>query len=72
MGGGEDDTKGPVPEDLCIECSDDENYGPEKGEWEPAPSDIIELYEQLAKGDALELDWKCPGRRDPETDTNQV
>ena len=54
-------------EDWCVECSDDELYGSKdaKGKWEPAASDIIELYDKISKGQALTLEWKCQGRRSP-------
>jgi len=54
------------------ECSDDERYDrrtdkTESGEstWEPAPEDIVQLYEKLARGEVPELDWECPDRRSP-------
>lgn len=46
------------PDDWAAECSDDENY-------KLAPNDIIELYQRIARGENLELEWKCPGRRSP-------
>lgn len=63
MGANNDDN-----DDWCVECSDEENYGSssnQKGAWEPDPKIIVELYEKLAKGEKLELEWKCPGRRSP-------
>ena len=54
---------------LYCECSDDEKYNPTQNSspslWEPSPAQIIELYEKVARGEPLELEWKCPGRRDP-------
>jgi hypothetical protein len=51
----------------CVDCSDDEDkYGANR-QWEPSPGDIIRLYQSLANGEDLALDWKCPGRRVPQT-----
>ncbi|ELU14197.1 hypothetical protein CAPTEDRAFT_220871 [Capitella teleta] len=55
-------------EDFYCACSDDEKYNaaqnPDPTAWEPAPSQIIELYEKVANGEALQLEWRCPGRRE--------
>ena len=47
--------------DWCVECSDDEDKYGSNGRWEPPPDEIVKLYQALAKGDELILDWKCPG-----------
>ncbi len=55
-------------EDFYAECSDEEKYNPsnvEKDAWEPSPEDIKRLYEKLANGEKLEIQWKCKGRRSP-------
>jgi len=53
--------------DWCVECSDDEDKYGSNGRWEPPPDEIVKLYQALANGDELILDWKCPGRRLPQT-----
>lgn len=57
-----------VPEenqdDWVAECSDDENY-------KLTPTDIIELYQRIGRGENLELEWKCPGRRSPTPERNE-
>ncbi|XP_060829897.1 PAXIP1-associated glutamate-rich protein 1 [Bombus pascuorum] len=54
-------------EDWSIECSDDEKYETDgKNEWTLKPDDVLTLIEALeANNRALELDWRCPGRRGP-------
>jgi hypothetical protein len=32
--------------------------------WAPLPEKVVELYDQIFKKE-LELDWKCPVRRNP-------
>ena len=55
------------PNDWCVECSDDEDkYGVE-GRWEPPSEEIVKLYTALANKQEIVLDWKCPGRRLPQT-----
>ncbi|KAJ8668079.1 hypothetical protein QAD02_009742 [Eretmocerus hayati] len=54
-------------EDWSVECSDDEKYevDPKVG-WIHKPEDIVTLIEGLEKNNrVLELEWKCPGRREP-------
>ena len=60
-------------DEWLVECSDDEKYGPEKNLWEPDPKKIVELYEKLAKGETLTLEWKLPagGRRSPTPDREE-
>ena len=53
--------------DWCVDCSDDEEkYGP-KGCWEPPAEEVIKLYKAIANRNNIILDWKCPGRRLPQT-----
>jgi len=68
-------------EDWFVCCSDEEKYtstGCKKGklEWTPKPDIMIQLFEQIDKGEkegnclyltesSLNLEWKCPGRRPP-------
>jgi len=63
-----DKTTMDVPEenqdDWVAECSDDENY-------KLTPTDIIELYQRIGRGENLELEWKCPGRRSPTPERNE-
>lgn len=33
--------------------------------WEPAPDDIMQLYEMVNQVGVIELEWQCPGRRAP-------
>ncbi|XP_011495410.1 PREDICTED: PAXIP1-associated glutamate-rich protein 1 [Ceratosolen solmsi marchali] len=54
-------------EDWAVECSDDEKYevDPKNG-WIHSAEDIVSLIEGLENNDrVLELEWKCPGRREP-------
>ncbi|KAK2161558.1 hypothetical protein NP493_1576g00018 [Ridgeia piscesae] len=53
--------------EWLAECSDEElyNYSGEKGVWQLSPPEILSLYEKLAKGETLELEWKCGERRSP-------
>ncbi|XP_014211699.1 PAXIP1-associated glutamate-rich protein 1-like [Copidosoma floridanum] len=54
-------------EDWVVECSDDEKYevDPKNG-WMPKPEDIVSLIESLERNNrVLELEWRCPGRREP-------
>ena len=53
-------------DDWCVECSDEEKYGHE-GIWEPDAKDIVELYQKLAKGESLDIEWKSKGRKPLET-----
>ncbi|KAK3596547.1 hypothetical protein CHS0354_013231 [Potamilus streckersoni] len=58
-------------DDWYVDCSDDEKYNPTHqplGTWEPAPEDILDLFEKLQKNKVLELHWKCPGRLPPESE----
>lgn len=50
-------------EEWAVECSDEENY-------KIGRDDIIEFYTKIANGEALELEWKCPGRRSPTPEPN--
>ena len=68
-------------DDWVVYCSDEEKYastGCKKGKlkWTPKPETMIQLFEQIDKGDkegngiyltesSLNLEWKCPGRRPP-------
>jgi PAXIP1-associated protein 1 len=45
-------------DDWFVECSDEENH-------KFTPDDMRDMYEKLARGDPIELEWKCPGRRPP-------
>ena len=56
MGAGEDE--------WYVPASDDEGAG---DEWEPEPQHIVEMYNKLAKGESLPLEWTLPigGRRSP-------
>uniref|UniRef100_A0A1L8DAG7 PAXIP1-associated glutamate-rich protein 1 n=3 Tax=Nyssomyia neivai TaxID=330878 RepID=A0A1L8DAG7_9DIPT len=47
-------------ESFCIPCVDNDD-------WEPTPEELEAAYVQLEKGAVLELEWKCPGRRNPES-----
>jgi len=41
--------------------------------WTPDPSTVLKLYTELDKGPGwLELDWKCPGRRAPSPQGEEV
>lgn len=58
-------------EEIWCECSDDEKYNPvkyKKGTWEPKPEDILKIFEEIKTKKVLELQWKCPGRRSPDSD----
>merc|ERR1712060_529340 len=57
-------------------CSDEENCKKGKLQWTPKPEVMIQLFEQIDKGEKegncmyltesnLNLDWKCLGRRPP-------
>lgn len=58
--------------DWEIGCSDEEAFEltDEKTarNWEPSPEEIVELFDKLDKGEILQLDWQCPGRRPPTPD----
>merc|ERR1712168_1044587 len=59
----EDDSK------WFVECSDEETYNICKTiptVWEPHPSDIVELYNAINKGESLSLEWVCHDRRSPD------
>ncbi|KAL3858250.1 hypothetical protein ACJMK2_012847 [Sinanodonta woodiana] len=61
-------------DDWYVDCSDDEKYNPTHqplGTWEPAPEDILDLFEKLQKNKVLELHWKCPGRLPPESENGE-
>ena len=47
-----------VEDDWNAECSDEENY-------QIDTNSMKDLYDRLSKGEKLELEWKCPGRRSP-------
>ncbi|XP_055676999.1 PAXIP1-associated glutamate-rich protein 1 [Lutzomyia longipalpis] len=47
-------------EEFCIPCVDNDD-------WEPTPEELEAAYVQLEKGAVLELEWKCPARRAPES-----
>ncbi|XP_058800784.1 PAXIP1-associated glutamate-rich protein 1 [Phymastichus coffea] len=52
--------------DWIVECSDDEKYenDPKNG-WIHKAEDIVSLIEGLESNNRiLELEWKCPGRRE--------
>lgn len=59
-------------DDWQVEASDDEVYGPTKGVWEPAPEDIVELYNKILKDSVLELQWVCPGRKSLQEETENT
>ncbi|XP_071955536.1 PAXIP1-associated glutamate-rich protein 1-like [Antedon mediterranea] len=64
-------------EDWMIESSEDESEGKEgdikrrKRLWEPPVDVIVKLYEELDKRGVLELNWKCPGRKDLEQERRE-
>lgn len=41
------------------------------GVWMPDANIIIDLYQKLDKEGVLELQWKCPGRRQPEKEKTE-
>lgn len=43
----------------------------ENEEFEPTPAELDAMYHKLAKGETIDLTWKCPGRRAP-TPANAV
>jgi len=54
---------------LLAECSDDEelsrcglSYG---HNWSPKIEELEVLYQRIKNEKVLELQWKCPGRRNP-------
>jgi len=54
-------------DDWVVECSDDEKYevDPKNG-WIHKSEDIVSLIEDLERSNrVLELEWRCPGRREP-------
>ena len=53
--------------DWCVDCSDDEDKYGLNGCWEPPNEEVIKLYKAIASGEELILDWKCHGRRLPQT-----
>ncbi|CAG2217378.1 PA1 [Mytilus edulis] len=60
-----------VEEYWCVEGSDDEKYDPSKsgkGLWEPSADDILKLFEKLEKNKILDIKWKCPGRKPPNSE----
>ncbi|GIY87085.1 uncharacterized protein CDAR_255911 [Caerostris darwini] len=58
-------------DDWVIDCSDDELSSSVKdnNSWEPSPDEIASMYETLDIKGTLELDWQCPGRRSPSTNS---
>lgn len=63
-------TNAPEDDDWQVACSDEEMYGWNKetrsGQWQPSPSRIAFLYNEVEKnGGSLDLKWQCPGRRPP-------
>ncbi|XP_053390825.1 uncharacterized protein LOC123534050 [Mercenaria mercenaria] len=63
-----------VEEEVWCEVSDDETYNPgkeKKGTWEPKAEDILKVFEQLQSKKVLDLHWKCPGRRHPDSDVKE-
>ncbi|XP_004928708.1 PAXIP1-associated glutamate-rich protein 1 [Bombyx mandarina] len=55
-------------DDWDIPCSDDElaKNGVFIGKsWMPEPAELEELYKNIDKKGILNLEWKCPGRRQP-------
>ncbi|XP_055319523.1 PAXIP1-associated glutamate-rich protein 1 [Sitodiplosis mosellana] len=38
---------------------------PDHEEFEPTPDELDKMYHRLNKGETLNLDWQCPGRRPP-------
>lgn len=47
-------------DDWSIPCMENEN-----DDLEPPPEELESMYQILAAGGTLELDWKCAGRRQP-------
>lgn len=46
---------------------------PASNYWTPDPATVLRLYTELDKGPGwLELDWKCPGRRAPSPQGEEV
>ena len=66
-----DESSDPSLDQWSIDVSDDEKYGTnltrqgKVTKWEPSPTRIAFLYQQLEKNGSLDLKWKCPGRRSP-------
>ncbi|XP_060605428.1 uncharacterized protein LOC132757945 [Ruditapes philippinarum] len=61
-------------EEVWCEVSDDEMYNPgkmKKGTWEPTAEDILKVFEEIKSKKVLDLHWKCPGRRHPDTDVKK-
>jgi len=54
---------------VLAECSDDEEFekcGISHGNyWGPNPQELEKFYELITSKKVLELNWKCPGMRDP-------
>ncbi|XP_033627046.1 PAXIP1-associated glutamate-rich protein 1A-like isoform X1 [Asterias rubens] len=57
---GTDDEEGEVAQDKK-----------RSGVWMPNANIIIDLYQKLDKEGVLELQWKCPGRRQPEKEKTE-
>ncbi|XP_076453094.1 uncharacterized protein LOC143288460 [Babylonia areolata] len=58
-------------EEFVVEEVEPDVYNPtgiEPPVWQPAPQDILLMFEQLEKDQVLPLKWVCPGRRLPESD----
>ncbi|RXN22512.1 PAXIP1-associated glutamate-rich 1 [Labeo rohita] len=62
-GGGGGQQQQPTEEDWEIPYSDEEMEDPKN--WMPSPEEIKRLYEILAKGEMLELNWEPLPRRPP-------
>ncbi|XP_064631355.1 PAXIP1-associated glutamate-rich protein 1-like [Lineus longissimus] len=58
--------------DWCVPCSDEEIEGDNKKMWEPDPEQIIELYTKLCEDKVIDLRWKNPGRRPPESNQEKT
>lgn len=63
MNGGGEGQQQQTEEDWEIPYSDEEMEDPKN--WMPSPEEIKRLYEILAKGEMLELNWEPLPRRPP-------
>ncbi|KAK7087965.1 PAXIP1-associated glutamate-rich protein 1A-like [Littorina saxatilis] len=57
--------------DFVVEEPEPELYNPTWAEppvWQPAPQDILLMFQQLDTDQVLPLKWVCPGRRQPQRD----
>ncbi|KAL4238504.1 PAXIP1-associated glutamate-rich protein 1 [Mactra antiquata] len=62
-------------DEIWCDVSDDEMYNPgkeKKGTWEPKAEDILRLFDELKTKKVLDLHWKCPGRRPPDSEDNNI